>query len=714
MEAPGIGVGRWAERVLRGTTLDDKLCAPTVVSDEPGRAPRAAPEAPGRPRGLELAAGGTARLPGLSALHDPRQRGRLLHAFANHELQALELMALALLRFPDAPAAFRRGLVGALQEEQLHLTLYLERMTALGVEFGEQPLGGFFWRVMAPMPSPLDFMAHMALTFEQANLDFARSYGARLREVGDEATAAILDRIHADEVGHVKLGLVWFERWRERGPSLFEAHRNTLRSPITPRRARGLGFDREARRQVGLPLDYVDRLAVFESSRGRPPAVHLFLPTAELELGTRSAYTPSAVTRTMTEDLETLPMFVASRQDVVLVTRAPSVAYQRTLAEVGLAVPEWVEVEQGPGPIAPGAIVHPRLAALHPWGWAPIARTRLSRMVERTEQPVPPPQGDAVLHAKTTWVEIAEQPWCTTDEPWLHDPDAMPMVAGNEDDALEALRALEARGYQRAVIKAPYGTSGRNAQRIDAATPTVPQRGWLRRTLATQGAVVVEPWLDAVADVSIRASVDAEGKPHVESVGRFITDARGQFVGAVLGPLSRAVPPAVARVLHGDGRDPGRLDRIVARTAAAVADRVHHHGHAGRVGIDGLLYRDLGGRIRLRPIVEVNVRPTMGHVVHGIARQLAHGVAGLWVMVRLADLPPGRSLAEAIEVAGDLLPTVMVGSSPRLRQGVVATTEPGRAAAVGTMLLAAHSRAEALQALRVAAPVVAARITARL
>ena len=56
--------------------------------------------------------------------------GRLLHFFANHELLATELMALVLLKFPDAPAAFRKGVLETLKDEQEHTRLYIERMKA--------------------------------------------------------------------------------------------------------------------------------------------------------------------------------------------------------------------------------------------------------------------------------------------------------------------------------------------------------------------------------------------------------------------------------------------------------------------------------------------------------------------------------------------------------------------------------------------------------
>lgn len=701
----------WAERVLFGSTLADKLWSPAAFSDrQPGAALHAPPQ-PARPPGLELSEVEALVLP--RELEDARSRGHLLHRFANHELLALELMALAILRFPEAPAAFRRGLARTLVDEQRHLQLYLERMRTLGVELGEQPLGAFFWRVMAPMPSPLDFMAHMALTFEQANLDFAQSYAATLRERGDETSAAILDQVRIDEIGHVKLGLVWFERWRERGPSLFEAHRSALRSPITLRRARGLGFDREGRSLAGLPDAYVERLALFEASRGRPPVVHLFDPCAELSLATRGAYTPCAVTQTMTEDLELLPVFMAAREDLVLLRRAPALEHIRMLTDVGLPVPECVEI--GPSARAvPVTAVPARLARLSPWGWAPRVRTQLEALFDRVDEPPPPAVSDALLHAKTSWAPIRGELMHELDEGWLDTEDTLAVVATHSDEVWAALEAIVGRGYARVVIKAPFGTSGRNAQRIDATGPTEAQRRWVARILASQGQVLLEPWLDRVCDVSLRFMVDAEGRTHRLERGRFLTDPRGQYLGAILAPLTRAVPANVARMLHGDGVGHQRLDRVMSRVAARVAEVVHGHGYAGPVGVDGLVYRDLDGALRLRPLVEVNVRPTLGHIADGLARRLDGGSTGLFLLVRLSDLPAGLDLPAAVELAQRALPTVMAARPRRLRRGVVPTTDPAQARGVGTLLLVAPSRAETLRALEAAAPVLAERVVAAL
>ena len=228
-----------AERVLFATTLEEKLQCPAVVTDEHPGAALAAPAMPGRPPELTFKPAGAAKaeFPGLHRLDDERERGRLLHFFANHELLATELMALVLLRFPDAPAAFRRGVLQTLRDEQEHTRLYLARMQACGIAFGELPVSGYFWRAVSGMSSPMEYVAGLSLTFEQANLDFARHFARSFAAVGDAETAKLLDQIYRDEIGHVAYGLKWFRRWKQAGQSDWDAFCQQLKFPLSPQRA---------------------------------------------------------------------------------------------------------------------------------------------------------------------------------------------------------------------------------------------------------------------------------------------------------------------------------------------------------------------------------------------------------------------------------------------------------------------------------------------
>src|SRR5258706_2031825 len=180
----------FAQQILFATTLEEKLRCPDVITDTRPGSPLVTPATPGRPGELRFKTHGSgpADFPGLHRLERAGERGRLLHFFANHELLATELMALALLRFPDAPAAFRRGVFQTLKDEQRHTSLYMQRMRECGLRFGELPVSGYFWRAVSAMENPLDYVASLSLTFEQANLDFCRHFAGSFEAVGDEVT----------------------------------------------------------------------------------------------------------------------------------------------------------------------------------------------------------------------------------------------------------------------------------------------------------------------------------------------------------------------------------------------------------------------------------------------------------------------------------------------------------------------------------------------
>jgi uncharacterized ferritin-like protein (DUF455 family) len=200
-------------------------------------------------------------------MRDPHQRARILPALANHELQAIELFAWAVLAFPATPPAFRRGLLAILADEQRHFALYADRLAALGARFGDHPVTGHFWNKLDHLATPLGFACTMCLTFENANLDFAGDYAAAARACGDDATAAALDRVHADEIRHVHFGWIWLRRLAGEAADPWATYLEHARYPLGPRRARGARFDREARRRAGLDEAFIDALAAIEPTR---------------------------------------------------------------------------------------------------------------------------------------------------------------------------------------------------------------------------------------------------------------------------------------------------------------------------------------------------------------------------------------------------------------------------------------------------------------
>lgn len=246
--------------VLGATTLAGKLDPPPAgLADDDLRA-AALPALPGRPPGLQPSRRRVV-VPSLRGYPDPAQRARLLHSWFNHELQAVELFAWALLRFTDAPAAFRRGLLVLLADEQRHALLYLGRLAASGVAPGDLPVSAYLWGKRRLMDSPRRFVAAMCLLFENANLDHSLDGAVAARAAGDEATARVLEQVHREEVDHVAFGLAWLRRFLAPGEDLLSAWRGELVPPLRPALGRGPVLHLACRRALGLPEDLLAHLA---------------------------------------------------------------------------------------------------------------------------------------------------------------------------------------------------------------------------------------------------------------------------------------------------------------------------------------------------------------------------------------------------------------------------------------------------------------------
>ncbi|MDJ0852486.1 MAG: DUF455 family protein [Myxococcota bacterium] len=263
--------------VLTRGDLGAKLApAPADLCDrDPGPPLRVA--RPARDAGLAMGTG-SSPLPRPGRLAEPESRVRCLARFAHHELMAAELFAWALLRWPELPAALRRGLLRVLGDEQRHCRLYVERLAELGSDLSEHEHSDYFWKhepaLDASPHGVRAFLCAMGLTLEQANLDFGLIYRDGFRDVGDEASARICEQVHADEVRHVRLAATWLRRLSAPGSDEIEAYEAAVPFPLGAARAKGRRFDADSRRRAGLGEAFVEhvRRARSRAELGGPAA----------------------------------------------------------------------------------------------------------------------------------------------------------------------------------------------------------------------------------------------------------------------------------------------------------------------------------------------------------------------------------------------------------------------------------------------------------
>lgn len=180
-------------------------------------------------------------------------RAALAHAVAHIEFNAINLAWDAVYRFRGMPVDYYGDWISIAADEARHFTLLSGRLTGLGRAYGDFDAHNGLWEMaVKTADSCLARMALVPRVLEARGLDVTPGMIARLRAVGDDATANILGVILREEVPHVAAGTRWF-RWccaREgRDPdatfaNLLREHvRGGLRGPFNfdARRAAGFG-----------------------------------------------------------------------------------------------------------------------------------------------------------------------------------------------------------------------------------------------------------------------------------------------------------------------------------------------------------------------------------------------------------------------------------------------------------------------------------------
>jgi len=164
--------------------------------------------------------------PKLVAPHSVKKRGlgseagrkALLHAVAHIEFNAIDLAADMIARFtfdariaPDKRVDFIRDWAKVCTEEAKHFSLVRTRLQSLGADYGDYEAHGGLWA--AALNTRHDLAARLAIApmvLEARGLDVTPNMIGKLTQAGDHDSAAILQIIYNEEIGHVSIGTHWF------------------------------------------------------------------------------------------------------------------------------------------------------------------------------------------------------------------------------------------------------------------------------------------------------------------------------------------------------------------------------------------------------------------------------------------------------------------------------------------------------------------------
>lgn len=625
-----------AERVLFSNSLEEKLHPRPLDSGAVGgRAAKIRPEQfllPARPEELsfERKSGPRPRLPTDANLVNEESRGVLLHFFANHELLAAELMALALLKFPEAPVEFRNGLAKTLREEQRHTRWYMSRMSECGVTFGEYPVNGFFWDAVSGMENPLDYVSRLSLTFEQANLDYSLHYSKILQQCGDTKSASILRKIYEDEIDHVGYGLHWFRQWKDPEQNDWDALKTRLLFPLSPARAKGnrAQFNAAGRSAAGFDDDYIRNLRHFERSKGRTPNVFYFNPEAENRVASYpKPYHPDKRIQSVITDLEIVTAFLARRDDLLLMRRPPSQEHRAKLATLGIVLPE-IEALSEDGTLESTSLTRERkLNAVRPWSLAPDLPEVLGCLKENTYD----------VSAAFEWKKDRAQLYSKSAQlSSLGHWGGLSMTCSDKDSLQLAIRKLLDEGWSKGILKRPFSTAGGGMRRLDLAESLSLEAKEFPDSVTEKGGLILEPAHDRVFDFSVQYEIGENTIKQVGLVQQIIAPSGGYRGSLSQSKFCQGLAPELARFLMNEALP------HYNESSEFNQDLLHWFrslGYQGPAGVDAYIYRDRNGELQTRVVCEINARYTMGRVAHELRTRFSPGLPVKFEIVKAGNEP---------------------------------------------------------------------------
>lgn len=456
--------------------------------------------------------------------------------------------------------------------------------------------------------------------------------------------------------------------------------------------------------------------------RKRYPSVFVFNPFAEGYIAYGRRFTPVKHQGMLAQDLANLPQFLCDPGDIVLSAKRPSVAFLACLGRAGFSPPEFVEL--GEGRLDPaGDLCNRQLGSLRPWAWGPDSLSLFEPLFAHSDGGVRVAdqyfnRRIARLYSKSWSADLLRKalslhrgertPASTGAEAetrlvaggnavWLCAEEEAGVVVDTLAGALGAIAAIRSRGHHRVVVKQGLGLAGHNAIRFWEAEILPAQRRWLDHALEQGQQLVVEPWLERELDFSVQLEMAPQGLKLCGYTG-LLNDRRGQFLGnwaeaeyrSCLPSGAAALFPAVTRVSE-------RFRKLYEGIFSILEAELRGVGFLGPVSIDALIYRTSRGGCRLKPVVEINPRYTMGRLTLELMNHVCAGSSGRFRLVNRAQaraegfaelLSYARGLSERrlLVLEGDHVPKIREGAlclnDPEAAQAALATFEVSRTPAL--------------------------------
>jgi hypothetical protein len=156
------------------------------------------------------------------------------------------------------------------------------------------------------------------------------------------------------------------------------------------------------------------------------------------------------------------------------------------------------------------------------------------------------------------------------------------------------------------LLKSPYSSSGRGLLWLYQGKLPQSERQIISGMLKKQSQVSLEKALDKRLDFSMHFEITQNGETRFIGYSVFQTNAKGAYESSLLAnqeTLEKYITELIDK----------QLLQKVQETLAGILHAMYTPYYIGKLGVDMLAYFS-GGRFRLHPCVEINMRKSMGYL----------------------------------------------------------------------------------------------------
>ncbi|OWP32937.1 hypothetical protein CBG55_01580 [Prevotella intermedia] len=326
--------------------------------------------------------------------------------------------------------------------------------------------------------------------------------------------------------------------------------------------------------------------------------LHIFNPEHDMSLAQNSPnYTPSRAALQIRNDLAFLPYIWAKQGDAVLVndvTEARASVEKLRLKKKEVCFVNASTLES----------ISDKIEIVSPWGWNCTLKEQLRR-VGIPQRLLPSDEQLAKI------ADLSNRKFAVGLLSALKALLPANAIVGKSYyfDNLDDLRT-KAKDIGKAVIKAPWSGSGRGLRFTDEEISTV-HLNWAKNVIAQQQGIILEPYYNKVKDFALEFYVEEDSVKYC-GLSVFLS-LHGAYTGSIIANEDKK------RNLLGQFVNIKVLDTV----KESLTDLLEQHikgKYKGPLGVDMMIVESkrssdfTTSSYSIHPLVEVNLRRTMGHV----------------------------------------------------------------------------------------------------